>query len=457
MRFHRRVQSVSMTLALCATVAPAVADATDPAAAVRGEKALLGTGYVRPGWKDDTYRRVGKLWGPGAPDPSKDPAGYAAAFRQRYGLHPAPYPNPGAFPDENLPMGLRRGVTRDGRTTGLTFDCMVCHGGSIGGQSYVGLGNTQLDMKRLIDDMAAAEGRVKPVTTFVVNTVRGTVNAGMMGIVLLSLRNTDLSFRMFPLPLGASVPEEDVPAWWILAKKETKYHDGRTPASSVRANMQFLLAEKTLGEFRSLEPTFRDIQEYLKSLKPPKYPFPVETVRAERGGAVFAANCAKCHGTYGPEATYPNRVVELKIIGTDPARALGISKKSVEHYNATWFGENDPADPEMVGYQAPPLDGVWATAPYLHNGSVPTLHSLLKSSTRPARYKRPPSTDFDYYDREHVGWKFEALESGRRLTPDERPFDYDTTRIGLGNGGHTFGDKLSEADRMDLIEYLKTL
>lgn len=457
MRFHSRLLTALSALVLFAVAAPAVADAPDPVAVERGRKALLGTGFIRPGWKDDTYRNVGKLWGTAAPDPATAAAEYAAAFQRRYGLHPAPYPNPGAYPDEVLPMGLRRGVTCDGRTTGLTFDCMVCHGGSIGGQSYVGLGNTQLDMKRLIDDMAAAEGKAKPVTTFVVNTVRGTVNAGMMGIVLLSLRNTDLSFRKFPLPLGASVPEEDVPAWWILAKKETKYHDGRTPAGSVRANMQFLLAEKTLDEFRALEPTFRDIQEYLKSLKPPQYPFPIEAGRAERGAAVFAANCAKCHGTYGPGGRYPNRLVELKVIGTDPARALGISKKSVEHYNATWFGEHDPADPEMVGYQAPPLDGVWATAPYLHNGSVPTLYNLLKSSTRPARFQRPPSTDFAHYDRDHVGWSFEPIESGRRLSPEERPFDYDTTRLGLGNGGHTFGDKLSETDRMDLIEYLKTL
>jgi hypothetical protein len=281
----------------------------------------------------------------------------------------------------------------------------------------------------------------------------------MFSVVLLSFRNTDLTFRPFPMALGASVPELDVPAWWLLGKKATMYYDGRTDASAVRTNMQFLLGEKTLEEFKALEPTFRDIQAYLKSLKAPRYPFPIETARADLGKTIFEKTCAKCHGTYGPDGKYPSRIVDLKTIGTDPARALGISPRFVAHYNATWFGEESPVDEEMIGYQAPPLDGIWATAPYLHNGSVPTLATLLKSSDRPDRFYRPTSTGFDQYDQTNVGWKFEVptipvdpaipFEKSRSL--------YDSSRFGLGNGGHTFGDHLSDSERMDLIEYLKTL
>ncbi len=89
------------------------------------------------------------------------------------------------------------------------------------------------------------------------------------------------------------------------------------------------------------------------------------------------------------ERALPERVVELDVIGTDPARAVGLSDRLVAHYNATWLGEDYPADPEMVGHQRPSLDGIWATAPYLHNGSVPTLATLLKSADRPARFERP--------------------------------------------------------------------
>ncbi|MBV8554519.1 MAG: c-type cytochrome [Planctomycetaceae bacterium] len=426
--------------------------APDPAVE-RGSRAMTATGYLKPGWGDDAYRRVGQFWGEPAPDPATAPEAYSAAFIRRYGLNPAPYPNDG------LPMGLRRGVNPDGTRTGIQVDCLACHGGSIGGMSHVGLGNSTLDMKSLFDDLDRAQGKRPPASPFVLNSTRGTVNAGMLSAVLLSVRNADLSMRRFPLPLGANLPELDVPAWWLLGKKSTMYYDGRTDARSVRANMQFLLGEKSLQELKDLEPTFRDIQAWLKSLKPPRYPFPRDAARADRGKVVFEKACAKCHGTYGPDGTYPNAIVELKVIGTDPARALGLSDRLVAHYNETWFGEEYAVDEQMIGYQAPPLDGVWATAPYLHNGSVPTLAALLKSSDRPARFKRPPSTDFAYYDQVNVGWKYEVVTEppSPGLPPFEARFIYDTARFGLGNGGHTFGDKLSNDERLDLIEYLKTL
>ena len=212
------------------------------------------------------------------------------------------------------------------------------------------------------------------------------------------------------------------------------YYDGRTDASSVRTNMQFLLGEKTLDQFRKLEPTFRDIRTYFLSLEPPKYPFSIDQAKADRGREVFTKTCVKCHGTYGDKPEYPNRMVELAEIKTDPARALGIAPRFVEHYNATWFGEGSPVDLEMSGYQAPPLDGIWATAPYLHNGSVPTLAALLKSSERPSRFYRPPSTGFENYDQSNVGWKFEL--PGATLDPSA-PIDkshslFDSSRFGLG-------------------------
>ena len=425
----------------------------DPEAAERGRVALTSTGYLKPAWAAQTYKDVSKLWGVPHPDPDLDPEGYARAFNQRYGFSPAPYPNDG------LPLGLRRGNGPDGTKVGIAIDCMACHGGSIGGTSLVGLGNSQLDMKLFFNEMLKAEGRFNPPSTFVINSSRGTVNAGMFSVVLLSLRNSDLSFRAFPLFTGASLPELDVPAWWLLGKKETMYYDGRTEASSVRTNMQFMLGEKTLAQFQQLEPTFRDIREYFVSMKPPKYPFPIDQGRAEKGKEVFAKSCTKCHGSYGADADYPNRIVDLKTIGTDPARATGLSNRFVAHYNSTWFGEEGKVAEKLVGYQAPPLDGVWATAPYLHNGSVPTLAALLDSSTRPKRFYRPPSTGFENYDAEAVGWKHEAPDDGATPSgaPDKARSLFDSSRFGLGNGGHTFGDSLSGDDRRDLIEYLKTL
>jgi hypothetical protein len=430
---------------------------TSPAetAAERGRAALTSTGHLKPAWGDDAYRRAGALWKTEATASETATDAYATAFRRRYGLHPAPFPN------DDLPMGLRRGNDPGGGPgkVGLQIDCLVCHGGSIGGTSYVGLGNSTLDLKSLLDELTTADGQRLPPSLFTLTSARGSVNAGQIAVVLLSLRNSDLSMRKFPLPLGANYPECDVPPWWHMAKKRTMYYDGRTDARSVRSIMQFMLGEKSLKEFQDLEPTFGDILAYIKTLKPPRYPFAIDAEKASRGRVVFEQTCTRCHGTYGPVGRYPNKIVELDVIGTDPARAQAGSGRLIAHYNNTWLGAEHPVDTKLVGYQAPPLDGIWASAPYLHNGSIPTLALLLDSAARPARFTRPPSTDFAHYDPVHVGWKYEAVDqpASPALPPIQARYLFDTSRFGLGNGGHTFGDALEDDTRADLIEYLKTL
>jgi hypothetical protein len=106
---------------------------------------------------------------------------------------------------------------------------------------------------------------------------------------------------------------------------------------------------------------------------------------------------------------------------------------------------------------APPLDGVWATAPYLHNDSVPSIAALLDSSQRP-RYWRHVLEPREY-DTATLGWRHEALGHGKygAAGEDEARRIYDTSLPGYGNGGHTFGDVLSERERAAVIEYLKTL
>jgi hypothetical protein len=108
------------------------------------------------------------------------------------------------------------------------------------------------------------------------------------------------------------------------------------------------------------------------------------------------------------------------------------------------------------GYIAPPLDGVWATAPYLHNGSVPDIRSLLDSRLRPRFWRHEQPRE---YDTTILGWRYERLEHGKDGAADreERARIYDTTRPGYGNGGHLFGDGLTDAERDAVIEYLKTL
>jgi mono/diheme cytochrome c family protein len=200
------------------------------------------------------------------------------------------------------------------------------------------------------------------------------------------------------------------------------------------------------------------VRAFITSITPPKYPFPIDASLAEHGRGVFEKTCATCHGTYGETPSYPNKLVPLAVVGTDPLLASGTAQFGgpfVDWYKTSFFGELSRLEPKE-GYVAPPLDGIWATAPYLHNGSVPTIAALLDSTTRPRFWKR--SFDSNDYDAQAVGWNFTPLEVGKVGSPKaERPSIYDTTRPGYGNAGHAFGDVLSEGDRTAVIEYLKTL
>jgi hypothetical protein len=104
----------------------------------------------------------------------------------------------------------------------------------------------------------------------------------------------------------------------------------------------------------------------------------------------------------------------------------------------------EPAPTELA-YKARPLDGIWATAPYLHNGSVPTLRDLLMPvAQRPSTF--------------YVGSReFDPINVGFDSSVGDGRFKFDTTLDGNKNGGHTWGATLQPADREALIEYLKSL
>jgi Cytochrome c len=438
------------------TVAAAEPAGELPEAAARGRKALLERNFNPPSFSLQAYHNAWRCW-----DGLKEkPADYATAFMEHYGLHPAPYPN------NDLPMGLRQASSLLGK--GLTTDCLTCHAGSIAGQSYIGLTNASIDYQSLYEDLLAAEGR-PPKTAFRFCNVRGTTEAGAMAVFLLALREPDLTVRE-DRPLDLKLHDdlcEDAPAWWLLKKKRTMYHTGSGDARSVRSLMQFMLSPlNPPSAFDREEPTFRDIQAYLLSLEPPRYPFPIDQELAHTGEKLFRDNCAKCHGTYGANWTYPNKIIPIDKIGTDPTRYRGISAEFGRYYNRSWFAHEQAgwlADeyPGRLteGYQAPPLDGIWATASYFHNGSVPTVYHVLNSQARPRIFTRSYRTDRDAYDTEKLGWKVEVLEHGpdAELPAIERRKVYDTSQPGRGNGGHTFGDHLTEAERTAVIEYLKTL
>jgi cytochrome c peroxidase len=188
----------------------------------------------------------------------------------------------------------------------------------------------------------------------------------------------------------------------------------------------------------------------------------IDAARAARGKTVYDVTCQRCHGGRHDPSIPPREFVPIAEIGTDPAYAESTTSGSTsnsavayfyEFFNTSWYGTYG-AKGRLVptsepGYSPPPLEGIWATAPYFHNGSVPTLEAVLDPTKRPRIFRR--STDPARYDFDKPGWPFEEVsEKGADVNV------YDTTRWGYGNSGHEFAVPLSSDQRLDLIEYLKT-
>jgi hypothetical protein len=89
---------------------------------------------------------------------------------------------------------------------------------------------------------------------------------------------------------------------------------------------------------------------------------------------------------------------------------------------------------------------------------VPTLDGVLNTKSRPKRFTRSYKTDEAAYDKVRVGWKFtEVREVDAKLPAIEQRKIYDTSKPGRANTGHTYGDELTDEERAQVIEYLKTL
>jgi mono/diheme cytochrome c family protein len=420
----------------------------------RGELVARGRPPMNPPlWSVKSYENAWKLWGV-----KEKPADYQAAFRARYGLLPAPYDNDG------LPMGLHYSKSFLGK--GIINDCLLCHAGAVAGQTIIGLGNAALDLQGLFGDFSAGEGYSANEFPFHFSYVRGTIDPVNPVTFLMELRKPDLSMQA-PAKLDYYHDlASDPPAWWLLKRKKTRNWTGAVDARSMRIDMVNLLSPLNSADYiKKQEPAFADIHAFVLSVESPKYPFSVDRELVVRGQGVFEQTCARCHGTYGPGGKYPDKIVPLETIGTDPRLAQALSTKNLHVFNKSWFAQEKGPDgkhfqiAEIGGYQAPPLDGIWATAPYFHNSSVPTVYHVLNSKARPKLFTRSYGSGKEDYDTVQLGVKFTALDKlpDAALSPAERRKIYDTSRPGLSNAGHTFGDSLTEDERRAVVEYLKTL
>lgn len=253
-------------------------------------------------------------------------------------------------------------------------------------------------------------------------------------------------------------------------------------------------------------PNLHALENWLKSLRSPQWPEeylpPIDDALAAQGEAIYAANCVSCHNEPAPR-TAPNIFgvtfaqvnfsTPLSALGTDSTAAFKFATRRaypgpftaiatannlvgpdgkapvaallsisgsmiIQRFFATmgftdlqkleYLGfrqSRSPTTAQLTTYKARPLNGVAFTAPFLHNGSVPSIYDLLlPPAQRPTQF--------------YVGSKeFDPIKLGYSTAAEDGAVLLDTAQVGNGNGGHVYGTALSEADRMALIEYIKTL
>jgi hypothetical protein len=253
------------------------------------------------------------------------------------------------------------------------------------------------------------------------------------------------------------------------------------------------------------------VENQLARLAPPQWPEEVfgkiDRAKAQAGKALFVDNCASCHNVWPYRWTEPNtfgkRFVEVGLVpqtyvGTDSAQFQAIRPFSITGHLSNYLppgfrgtevvpGPNFlfllqdalvetalsklkltdteaanvhgyrelPAPPPPQGvYKAAPRDGVWATPPFLHNGSVPNLYEMLI----PAK---------DRTKKFYVGREFDPVKVGVDTSAGPGKFLMDTTLLGNSNAGHSFEDAprgngvigplLTEEQRWAIVEYLKSI
>jgi hypothetical protein len=277
----------------------------------------------------------------------------------------------------------------------------------------------------------------------------------------------------------------------VLSNTNSLWERDLEEAIGAGAPTDYLGPDATFATTANL-PSKHAIEQAAYKARPPTWPAdapPLDSGRVARGLRLYVQLCQGCHQPESVEGMFEEHVFPVDQLGTDPnllhveagvtipSAADGVLPiQDVLHLTAQrvfakYYADNQTApatqaawadlapaglrDAPMartsLAYKARPLDGAWATAPYLHNGSVPTLWDLLSDeSLRPAQFYLGQRQ----YDLERVGYLAQS-------TPDPSSgatFLFDTATSGNSNHGHSgaaYGTTLSDEDKWSLIEFLK--
>jgi cytochrome c1 len=310
-------------------------------------------------------------------------------------------------------------------------------------------------------------------------------------------------------PFLWNAPQATWTQWNAILKDPIVRNVGETLGVFLPINLHAKTPAEGLFESNAAIPELQRAENQLARLAPPQWPEDVfgkiDRAKAQAGKALFVEHCASCHNVWPYRWTEPNQfgkrfvqvgLVPQTYVGTDPAQfqtlrpfaitghlsnylppqfqgkellpggiflfllqgaivETALSKLKVTDAEAAdLHGYREPSPAPDHVYKAAPRDGVWATAPFLHNGSVPNLYEMLI----PAKERTKKF---------YIGREFDPVKVGVDTTAGSGRFLMDTTLLGNSNAGHSFedgprgdgviGPLLTDDQRWAIVEYLKSI
>jgi len=423
-------------------------------------------------------------------------------------------------PGKDLPIGVSRRNTQG--IDRVFLNCAICHAGSVRGSPqspraiYTGMPSNTVDLEaferfifacasdqrfnapRVLAEMKGIGAKYDLINRLLLRyyaiplmrerllVLKGHFrfgdwepDAGPGRTDTFNPAKTLLEFPLEKLETRELVGLCDLPSIWLQGpRKEKNIHahwDGNNNMMEER-NKSAAFGTGAFPPTIDLKQMAR-IEQWLLYKEPPKYPFPINGQLSTQGEKLYAQYCANCHGRNGRDFSgeYVGDIVPIDKIGTDRHRLDSYTEELAAVQNTLYAGYpwRFSHFRKTFGYVNLPLDGVWLRAPYLHNGSVPTLRDLLNSGAeRPAVFYR----GYDVFDAVKVGFVSDVSqfdEEGRSKDESDNPrkyFRFDTQvkpggttprdrnegNSSVGHEGWEYGTMLSAAEKDAIVEYLKT-
>lgn len=409
----------------------------------------------------------------------------------------------------------------------LTFSCASCHAGDLFGKKVIGLTNRfpranefflsgQMATRFVSPEIFKSATRSNAKETAMYRRLRD--NAQYIDGRMPLVRGLDTSLAHVALSLARRAedgqasklpevqknprdvllrhqPADSKPAvWWNVKYKNRWLLDGSVVAGNpIFTNILWNEIGRGTGlpelsNWLSMNPeTVRDLTAVVFSAQAPEFldffsadHFSIEKVK--QGQKLFQENCAFCHGSYikGFESSSASFLTKRELlstirveyhtntpvvnVGTDPLRAEGMKALAEPLNQLDISKQNGIVVRVQQGYVPPPLVGIWARWPYMHNNSMPTLCAVLSpAQSRPIAWDvgeaRSTRTDFD----SHCNG-YPLAEKAPAAWKNNRWGRFDTRRKGLGNQGHDEGivtqngrEKFTSEQKAALIQFLQTL